>query len=250
MMRISKHSFAAACVLSYLMAFWVVSPAAAQNLIGLNFTTAGAAAPDPQNWTRISTPNGVLSNLPDETGASTSVGVSFGGLGPGDPNGFVYLGTATLAPDAVPQYSYDLSGMTGYGFRSNGEFFVEFDGLVPGALYEYWFVAYRGSTTIDQTVFVSKGDVLAAESFDQFITAGDNDGRFVINETVSSNMQQFNDLSQITSANSNGNIRFEWAFTAQTPVIGALAIRFVPEPTDLAGVAMAGLAVLGYRRRL
>ena len=191
-------------------------------LIGFNFTTAASATADPQNWTRISTADGTLVNVPDDTGEATEVGIAWGGV---TTAGFVFLGTSTLAGDAVPQYDYDLAGMTGYGFRSDGDFFIELSGLVPSAAYEYWFVAYRGASAIDNIVRVSEGDVINAIEFSQFLTAGDNNGRFVINDLVGSNSQDWNDLAFATTSSSAGEIRFNWQGGTQTTVIGALAVR-------------------------
>jgi serine protease AprX len=191
-------------------------------LIGFNFTTAAAGAPDPQNWTRISDGTGSLSNAPDDTGTATDVGIEWGGV---TTDGFVYLGTATLGAGAVPQHDYDLSGMTGYGFRAGGDFFIELSGLQPNTDYEYWFVAYRATSAIDNVVNVSDGDDLEAFQFNQIISAGDNDGRFVINDLVGDDTQEWNDLSFVTRSSSAGTIEFRWQGDTQTTVIGALAIR-------------------------
>jgi hypothetical protein len=191
-------------------------------LVGFNFTTAGAAAPDPQNWTRISSADGVLIDVPDDTGEPTDIGIAWGGV---TPDGLLFLGTSTLAPDAVPQHDYDLSGMTGYGFRAGGELFIELTGLSPNADYEYWFVAYRGASNIDNVVRVSDGNVIDAFEFNQFILSTDNDGHFVINDLKSSDQQNWNDLSFATRSSSDGEITFHWQGDTQTTVIGALAIR-------------------------
>lgn len=220
--------------------------ASANNLIGLNFTTAASGTPDPQNWNRVSAPDGVLSNLTDETGAVTGVSAAFGG---GATGGFVYLSTATLAADAVPQYMYDLSGMTGYGFRSNGEFFTEFRGLSPNTPYEYWFVAYRSTSAIENLVRVSEGDVADAIQFNQSITGAANNGRFIVNTMNASSADQWNDLSRSTTSSSGGTIRFNWAGVAQTTVVGAIAIREVPEPSMLTALVAAPLLLIRRRHR-
>ncbi len=198
-------------------------PRTSAPLIGFNFTTAAAGAADPQNWTRISTADGSLSNVQDDTGAPTSVGISWGGVSPS--LGFVYLGTSTLAADAVPQFAYDLSGMTGYGFRSDGVFFIELDGLRPNADYEFWFVGYRGGSAIDNRVTVSDGADPAGLEFSQAITAAANNSRFLVNEVNADNSMDWDDLALVTRSDSDGRIRFEWQGISQTTVIGALAIR-------------------------
>jgi hypothetical protein len=191
-------------------------------LIGFNFTTSGSATSDPQGWTRIGDASGSLVGVPDDTGESTDVGISWGGV---TTDGFLFLSTSTLAGDAVPQHHYDLSGMTGYGFRSGGDFFIEVDGLQPNAAYEYWFVAYRGASNIDNIVKVSDGDEIDAFEFNQFLASGDNDGHFVINELRSSDEQVWDELSFITHASSDGTITIHWEGDTQTTVIGAFAIR-------------------------
>ena len=218
---------------------------ASDNLIGFNFTTAASGTPDPQNWNRVSAADGTLSNVMDETGATTNVSITWGG---GASGGFVYLSTATLAGDATPQYTYDLSGMTGYGFRSNGEFFIDIAGLNPNTPYEYWFVAYRGGSNIDNIVNVSDGNINNAFTFNQFILSTDNDGRFVVNTTNANSSMQWNDLSFTTMSSGNGTIRFEWAGDTQTTVIGAMAIRVIPTPAGLAILALAPFAVTRRRR--
>jgi hypothetical protein len=215
------------------------------NLVGLDFSTAGD--PNiPMNWNRVSAAQGTISNLMDETGATTNVGVNFGG---GPSGGFVYLSTSTLAPDAVPQYDYDLSGMTGYGFRSDGEFFVEFTGLNPNSAYEFWFVGYRATIAIQNVVTVTDGDANDF-TFVQSLSADDNDGRFMVNTINANNTMQWNDLSLVTMSDSDGMIRFDWFGDGQTTVIGALAIRAVavPAPGALAMLVLAPIA-LGSRRR-
>ncbi|TVS03930.1 MAG: DUF11 domain-containing protein, partial [Phycisphaerales bacterium] len=203
---------------------------ATDNLIGFNWTTAASTTPDPQNWNRISSADGTLSNVFDDTGVSTPVGINFGG---GASGGFVYLSTATLDPDAVPQHSYDLSGMSGYGFRSGGEFFVEITGLDANTPYEYWFVAYRTTSVIDQAVSVSDGDTINAFTFPQAKPSGT--ARFVINDQVSNDTQVWDDLAFETTSSSTGTITFNWEGLTQTTVIGALAVRRAvpPEPFDV-----------------
>ncbi len=197
-------------------------------VIGFNFTTSGSGTADPQNWTRIATADGTIDNVPDDTGEPTDVSLSWGGV---TTDGFIFLGTDTLAGDAVPQHDYDLSGMTGYGFRSDGDFFIEVDGLQPNTEYEYWMVAYRASTDIDNVVKVSDGDEIDAFEFNQFLSSGDNDGRFVINDLVSSDEQIWNELSFTTQSSSNGTITIHWQGDTQTTVIGAFAIRMALDCT-------------------
>lgn len=243
-MQLSRVSLAALCAAAALS---VATGASAQdfNLIGFNFTTSGSATPDPQNWNRISAPDGTVSNVMNDTGASTNVSITWGG---GPSGGFVYLSTSTLAADAVPQHGYDLSGMTGYGFRSDGEFFITLSGLEANMPYEYWFVAYRGGSTIDNIVNVSDGDVIDATTFNQFITSTANNGRFVINTEISSDTQVWDNLSFTTMSSSNGEITFNWTGDTQTTVIGALAVRLIPAPGAAIVFALAPLA-MGRRRR-
>ncbi|MCC5821851.1 MAG: hypothetical protein LAT64_01030 [Phycisphaerales bacterium] len=236
------------CSVAFLCAAGAMAMTASASqfdLIGVNFTTAASTTPDPQNWTRISTPDGAFNNLQNENGNTTDVGVSWGG---GASGGFVFLGTSTLAADATPQYDYDLSGMTGYGFRSNGEFFLSFDGLQANALYEFWFVAYRGGTTIDNLINVSDGDTIDAFSFTQQITSGDNDGRFLVNSTNANSSMHWNDLSMMTNSSSNGTLTFNWALQTQTPVVGAVAIRLVPSPGTAALLGLTGMVAMRRRR--
>lgn len=208
----------------------IVDPAALQAaglrdsdpLIGFNFTTSGSATDDPQNWNRISDAEGVLEDVMDDTGTPTGVDITWGGV---TTDGFVFLGTDNVADDAVPQYDYDLSGMSGYGFRSDGDFFIELSGLAPNAQYEYWFVAYRSVSAIANAVTVSDGDDLEAIQFDQLISSADNDGRFVINDLISNDDQDWAEISFETTSSSDGTINFRWEGDGQTTVIGALAVR-------------------------
>ncbi|TVQ65115.1 MAG: hypothetical protein EA379_00395 [Phycisphaerales bacterium] len=234
------------CAIAVGALAFVAGPASATtNLIGFNFTTAAATTPDPQNWNRVSFENGVLSNAIDDTGAVTGVNLSVSGTPLG---GLLYLSTSTLAPNATPQHSYDLSGMVGYGFRAGESLSVTLSGLKANDPYEFWFVAYRGGGAIDNLVRVSNGDVMDAFNVAQQVAFADNDGRFLVNSTLSSDTQQWNDLSLITNASSNGTITFNWAAQTQTPVIGALAIRWVPAPGPVALLAMGGLVAMRRRR--
>ncbi|TVQ64930.1 MAG: PEP-CTERM sorting domain-containing protein [Phycisphaerales bacterium] len=236
-----------ACVLAAGALLFATSGAAnaTHRLIGFDFTTAADANPSPQNWNRVSAPDGTIFNAIDETGATTNVNFNYGG---GATGGFVYLSTATLAPNATPQYDYSLSGMTGYGFRTNGEFFINITGLKANDPYEFWFVAYRGSTNIDNLIRVSNGDVIDAFNVSQQITSTANDGRFIVNSTIADNTMHWNDLSMITNASSTGEITFNWSPQSQTPVIGAIAIRWVPAPGSVALLAMGGLVAMRRRR--
>ncbi len=215
---------------------------ATDNLIGFNWTTSSSTTPDPLNWNRISSADGTLFNVLDDTGVSTPVGINFGG---GASGGFVYLSTSTLDADAVPQHSYDLSGMTGYGFRSNGEFFVEITGLDANTPYEYWFVAYRTTSAIDQAVSVSDGDTINAFTFPQSKPSGT--ARFVINDQLSNDTQVWDDLSFETTSSSTGTITFNWEGVTQTTVIGALAVRRAvpPEPFDVRILGSANPSDIG-----
>lgn len=222
-----------------------VTPADANyNLIGFNFTTPTAATPDPQNWNRLSVNDGsTINNVVDETGSSTGVSITWGG----SPQGPLYLSTSTLAPDATPQYDYDLSGMVGYGFRAGSALFATLSGLEANAPYEVWFVAYRGGGAIDNLVSVSDGDTLDAVSFAQQLAFADNDGRFIVNSTVSSSSQNWNDLSIVVQSSSNGTLTINWEGQTQTTVAGALAVRLIPAPGSLA--LLMGASLVAARRR-
>lgn len=237
------------CSVAFLCATGAVSMTANASqfdLIGVNFSTAASTVPDPQNWTRISTADGSFNNLQNENGNATNVGVSWGG---GATGGFVFLGTSSpLAADATPQYDYDLSGMTGYGFRSNGEFFLTFDGLEANAQYEFWFVGYRGGSNIDNLIHVSDGDTIDAFNFSQQIALADNDGRFIVNSTIANSSMHWNDLSMMTNSSSNGTLTFNWALQTQTPVVGAVAIRLVPSPGTAALLGLTGMVAMRRRR--
>lgn len=222
-----------------------LTASASNNLIGFNFTTAAAGTPDPQNWNRISAADGTLNNAMDDTGAATNVNFSWGG---GATGGFVFLSTSTLAADATPQHDYDLSGMTGYGFRSNGEFFMNVSGLDANTPYEYWFVGYRGGSNIDNLVRVSDGDTIDAFSFSQNIALADNDGRFLVNDTNANSSMNWNDLSFVTNSSSSGEITINWSVQSQTPVIGAFALRVVPTPGAGAVLAIGALGLTRRRR--
>lgn len=232
-------------LLTLVLSAAVERQACANNLIGVNFTTATATIPDPQNWNRYSQLSGALSNLIDDTGAPT--GVTFAAT-PTVGDGFLYLSSSTLAPDATPQFDYDLSGMVGYGFRAGGAFRLEFRGLQPNTPYEYWVVGYRAGGAIDNSVMVSNGDTLGAVSFDQFILFADNDGRFLVNTSVSADTDNFNDYAFVTNSSSTGILTIDLAGVSQTTVLGALAIRMVPEPSFGLGIMLLSL-VPALRRR-
>lgn len=233
---------------AFVSAVLGVAVTASASLIGFNFTTAASSTPDPQNWNRVSSAAGTLTNVMNDQGAASGVDITWGG---GATGGFVYLGSTTLAADATPQFDYDLSGMTGYALRSNGEFFIELSGLAASTEYEYWFVGYRAGSAIQNVVDVSDGDSLNAFTFTQSITSTANNGRFLVNTTNANNSMHWDDLSFTTTSSSQGTIRFDWHGDGQTTVIGALAIRpigAVPGPGAILLLAFAPL-VGGRRRR-
>lgn len=244
-MHFKSLTHAVICAAGALAVATASATASDFDLIGLNFTTSAAAIPDPMNWTRISAGDGVINNLQNENGNITNANVSWGA---NSGSSLLFLSTSTpLAPDATPQYDYDLSGMTGYGFRAGGDLFVEFSGLESNQPYEFWFVAYRGGGAIDNLFRVSDGDTLDAFSVAQQVAFADNDGRFFVNSTIADSSMQWNDLAMVTNSSSTGTVRFNWAAQSQTPVIGALAIRLVPSP---GAVSVLGLtALIAFRRR-
>ncbi|TVS09322.1 MAG: hypothetical protein EA423_00225, partial [Phycisphaerales bacterium] len=200
---------------------------ASDNLIGINFTTATRAIPDPQNWNRIADASGTLFNLTDDSGATTGVSVNWDA-----PTS--NIAGAAITADLIPQHTYDLSGMIGYRFVTNDNVYsVTFSGLTPNAPYKYWFVAHRASLAFNQTVRVSNGDNIDAINFQQ-VKSGTS--AFGINDQLSSDTQVWDDLAFDTFSSSTGTITFNWQRNASDPiVIGALAIQrdVPPEPFDV-----------------
>jgi hypothetical protein len=192
-------------------------PPSVGNIIGFNFATSAQTA-SPQNWTLISSAT-TVTNVTDDTGAPTTVGLTLSA-----PGTISFIGNSAIGATATPQYIYDLSSMNGYAFRSSaGPLTVEVFGLEPDRTYEYWYVAHRASLAVNNIVQVSHGDVPNAISFNQTHTGS----WFSVNPTVANNTMDFNTLSQSTLSSSTGTITFNVAASTDTTTLAALAIREV-----------------------
>ena len=215
----------ATTLLSLAMPTWAA-------LIGVDFDASGAA---PTNWNQV-IGNGVSSNLVDETGATTSVGLSVSNAA-GNFNSIVNAVN-------IPSHSNSLSQIGGYLYGAGTGTFI-FTGLEAGVLYDIW--------------------VFGTRAFDNSNDVTINSGAVTFTQTYSANQMFVNDLlglnsmnlaDFVISANSTGTseLRIDISPAANAPfaswAIGGLAIEraAVPEPATLALFGL-GLAGIGYRRR-
>ena len=190
-------------------------PVAQDELIGVDFSRQGTTSPT--NWTRAEGNSDFsLTNLIDETGATTNVGLDIrfdGGTATGQgtfPSG---------DPADLPTHSNPLTGIGGVIVDQSGITFT-FSNLDPQVDYEVFVFGGDVANGFDNMVTIS-GET-SVGPFNQLSETGD----IVINRLVTSTAP-LDSFAETVLSDVNGNVVIRVAGLTGTTVVDGLAIRRV-----------------------
>jgi hypothetical protein len=173
----------------FLMSGLIVAGGAEANLVGVDF--GSNPNPTPQNWT-ASDGSSSLTNLQDDTGITTSVGLSFTGTS----GAF----TAIAQPSSVPSYTYSLSNIQYNIFNFASALTMTLSGLTPGQSYPVYVFGLRGGSSYSQSI------TLIGSNTETFTQAASSD-TLTINDQVGSSSSSLSSYAKTITADSSGNIR-------------------------------------------
>ena len=202
----------------------IVSGGAQANIVGVDF--GSNPNPTPQNWT-ASNGSSSLTNLHDDTGRTTSVGLSFSAT-PGEYN-------AAATPSTVPSYNYSLLDISNNIYDFGSPLTMTLSGLTPGQSYPVYVFGLRTSAYSQSINLIGSNTI----TFTQAAGAG----ALTINDQVGSNSSNLSSYAKIITADPSGNIQ---VVTGAGYYLAGLAID-VPSPTavpTLSGWALIVLMIL------
>jgi len=206
-------------VLMFLGVF-SVSGGAQADLVGVDF--GSIPNPIPQNWT-ASNGSSSLTNLLDDTGRTTSVGLSFSAI----PGAF----NATALSSSVPSHTYDLSNISGNIYSFGGSLTMTLSGLTPGQSYPVYVFGLRGGSSYTQNISLIGSNTV---TYTQAASADE----LTINDQVGTNSSNVSAYAKTITADSSGNIQ---VVASGGYFLAGLAID-VPPPAYTVGGSVTGLA--------
>jgi len=175
-------------VLTFLGGLAVAAGAQA-NLVGVDF--GSTPNPTPQNWT-ASDGSSSLTNLQDDTGRTTSVGLSFSSR----PSFF----NAIALSSSVPSYTYDLSNISNNIYSFGGSLTMTLSGLTPGQSYPVYVFGLRGGSSYTQNISLIGSNTV---TYTQAASANE----LTINDQVGTNSSNLSAYAKTVTADSSGNIQ-------------------------------------------
>ena len=207
-------------VLMFLGVF-AVSGGAQADLVGVDF--GSNPNPTPQNWTS-SNGSSSLTNLQDDTGRTTSVGLSFSAI----PGAF----NATALSSSVPSHTYNLSNISNNIYSFGGSLTMTLSGLTPGQSYPVYVFGLRGGAPYSQNISLIGSNTVT------FTQAG-SANTLTINDQVGTSSSNLSAYARTITADSSGNIQV--VVGAVGYYVAGLAID-VPPPAYTVGGSVTGLA--------
>jgi len=222
-----------AIVLATLAASAAPAPAA---IVGIDF----GGGTTPQNWTPLhASPVPIsLSNLPNDTGAPTTVDLTLAGAQPGDFSQDPSAGT-------IPTHAYSLAGIGEYWFGV-GPMTATFSDLPPSSDFRVWVFGLRAFAMNNRVTIAGAG---APVTFDQVDLTP---GNLWINGALGSSANSLLSYAQVHTSTAAGTITISWLEIPNLTAgwaIGGLAIEPAPAPATIPFAAAAALAVARRRRR-
>ncbi len=203
----------------------IFSGVAQANIVGVDF--GSNPNPTPQNWT-ASNGSSSLTNLQDDTGMTTSVGLSFSAT----PGAF----NAAAISSTVPSYSYSLLDISNNIYSFVGPLTITISGLTPGQSYPVYVFGLRSGSSYSQDISLIGSNTVT-------FTQAAGDGTLTINDQAGSNSSNLSLYARIITADLSGNIQI---VTPAAYFLAGLAID-VPAPTPvptLSGWALIMLMIL------
>ena len=159
--------------------------------IGVDFgSNSGAGNPTPTNWT-ASNGSSSLTNLIDQAGTPTTVGLSFSST----PSSFA----AALLSTTVPLASVDLSNIGGSIYKFSGSIDLTFTGLTPGVAYGVYVLGLRGGQSYSQPVSIAG---VSTVSFTQAAAADE----VTVNDQLGSSTSLLTSAGKYVRATPSGEI--------------------------------------------
>ena len=197
------------------------------NLVGVDF--GQNPNPTPLNWT-ASTGSSNLTNLQDDQGNTTTIGLSFSAT----PSVF----NATANASTVPTYSYNLTNVEYNAYSFSGSQTLTISGLNSGQTYPIYLFGLRGGSTYSQPVTITGA---TTTTFTQ--AGGAND--LTINDQVGSSSSNLATFAKNMVANSGGNITVTVGGAGYYIAGLAIDVAYVPAPSAVPTLSEWSQMLLG-----
>jgi hypothetical protein len=234
-MRILRplHVFVVAVMLALPMLAPTLSRA---QLVGVDFNTAGSAAP--QNWNSLTTA-GSVPNLMNDTGAFTGWSFAVTTVG----GGFTFANDPN--PATVPTHTYSLANIDDY-LTGGGDVtgVSRFSNLPPLTQFNVYAFGLRAFSPINMNWTVAGANSI---TFSQIGGASE----LWVNGELGSSSRTLSSYARVVTSSSSGFIDFTYDPNGGAGVpysVAGFAIEIVPEPMSLAAILSIGLLFLRRRR--
>jgi len=230
-------------------AVWVAvstSFATPVTFVGVNFGAGGQ--PSPNNWTLISAP-GVVNNLIDTTGASTSYSITVTSQ-PSAPSTFSGTPAAGTIPSDAPTLANLQSNF--FQFTSGHTLQAQFTGLTPNATYNVYAIGIRFGGSINQSVTISGSGAPV-----MFTQSSVVPNALFFNGSIGSSSQTLESYAQSIQATDSGTITILFTAGSSLYTVAGVALSFnppipglpIPNSLVLTLIALAVASLVYFARR-